>query len=131
MVTVESTNDFETTYNRLVAAIRENPNLTVFAELDHARAAAAVDLDLRPTRLVVFGSPALGTQLIQTQQTVGIDLPQKVLVYQDASGRVLVAYNAPGYLADRHGLSGVADVNDKVATALAGLVEAATSGGIP
>ncbi len=129
VVTVESTNNFETTYDRLVAAIKENPNLTVIAELDHAAAAASVDLDLRPTRLVVFGNPALGTQLMQSQQTVGIDLPQKVLVYQDASGRVFVAYNEPSYLADRHGLSGVADVNDKVTAALAGLVEAATSGG--
>lgn len=52
-----------------------------------------------------------------------------MLVYQDASGRVFVAYNAPSYLADRHDLSGVAGVTDTVATALAGLAEAATSGG--
>lgn len=129
IVTVESANDFETTYARLLAAIIGNPNLSVVAELDHAANAASVGLTLRPTRLVVFGNPALGTPLMQSQQTAGIDLPQKVLVYQDASGRVSVAYNAPAYLADRHGLSGVAEVTATVATALARLAEAATSRG--
>lgn len=129
VVTVESANDFGTTYARLLASITGNPNLSVVAELDHAENAASVGLTLRPTRLVVFGNPALGTQLMQSEQTVGIDLPQKVLVYQNASGRVFVAYNAPTYIADRHDLDGVTDVTGTIATALANLVRVATSAG--
>jgi uncharacterized protein (DUF302 family) len=127
VVSVESDNSFGATYDRLVAAIAENPNLTVIAELDHAANAASVGLDLRPTRLVVFGNPALGTQLMQSEQTVGIDLPQKVLVYEEADGTVRLAYNSPGFLADRHDLDDVGDVLDTIETALEALAEAATS----
>lgn len=128
VVSVESANDFETTYGRLVAAIEGNANLTLVAELDHAANAASVGLDLRPTRLVVFGNPALGTPLLQAGQTVGIDLPQKVLVYEDASGTVRLAYNSPDYLVDRHSLDGVADVADTIEAALGSLAQTATAG---
>ena len=126
VVEEESANDFETTYARLRAAVSGNPNLTVVAELDHQANAASVDLELRPTRLLVFGNPALGTQLMQDEQTIGIDFPQKMLVYEDARGRVFVAYNDPGYLADRHDLDASDDVTDAVETALQALAEAAT-----
>ena len=127
VVTTQSENDFETTYSRLRSAISGNENLTIVAELDHAANAASVGLPLRPTRLVVFGNPALGTQLMQSEQTVGIDLPQKMLVYEDAEGVVHVAYNDPDFLADRHDLDGVADVTDTIGTALENLAAAATS----
>ena len=127
VVTEASANDFEATYERLRAAIDGNENLRIVAELDHAANAASVDLELRPTRLIVFGNPALGTQLMQSEQTVGIDLPQKMLVYEDADGDVFVAYNDPDFLADRHDLDDVSDVNDTIETALATLAEAATS----
>lgn len=129
VVSVESANDFETTYSRLMAAITGNPNLTVIAELDHAANAASVGLSLRPTRLVVFGNPALGTPLLQSEQTVGVDLPQKVLVYEDAGGTVRLAYNDPGYLVRRHDLDGVSDVADTIGTALEALAETATTAG--
>ena len=127
VVEEESANDFETTYSRLRSAISSNPNLTIVAELDHAENAASVDLELRPTRLVVFGNPRLGTQLMQDEQTIAIDLPQKVLVYEEADGSVFVAYNDPDYLADRHDLDDSDDVNDTIETALQTLTEAATS----
>ena len=127
VVTAQSANDFETTYSRLRSAISENENLTIVAELNHAANAASAGLELRPTRLIVFGNPALGTQLMQREQTVGIDLPQKMLVYQDAEGVVRVAYNDPAFLADRHDIDGLADVTDTIGTALETLAAAATS----
>lgn len=127
VVDEESANDFETTYGRLLAAVAANPDLTVVAELDHAQNAASVGLELRPTRLVVLGNPALGTRLMRDEQTVGIDLPQKVLVYQDADGDVFVAYNDPDYLAARHDLDDSDDVLGTVEDALEALAEAATS----
>ncbi|MDT0632816.1 DUF302 domain-containing protein [Rubrivirga sp. S365] len=128
VVTATSANDVGATYAGLVSAIESNPNLTVMAELDHAANAASVGLELRPTRLVVFGNPALGTPLMQDEQTVGIDLPQKMLVYEDAAGRVVVAYNDPGYLAERHDLDDSDEVIDRVRGALRALAAAAVSG---
>ena len=118
VVTVESLDGVDVTYGRLLDAIEGNPNLTVVAELDHQANAARVGLDLGPIRLVVFGNPALGTPLMQRGQTVGIDLPQKMLVYQDTDGETRVAYNDPGYLAERHDLgspSQVATIRDALA----------------
>ena len=123
VVTTVSANDFAATYDRLRTAIAGNENLTIVAELDHQANAASVGLELGPTRLLVFGNPALGTPLMQRGQTVGIDLPQKMLVYQDGSGTVRVAYNA-----DRHGLSGAGDVTATVSAALQALTATATSG---
>ncbi len=110
VVTVASADDVATTYGRLRSAIAGNPNLTIVAELDHQANAASVGLELPPIRLIVFGNPALGTPLMQAGQTVGIDLPQKMLVYQGADGETRVAYNDPGFLADRHGLGSPAEV---------------------
>lgn len=122
ILTVISTTDMDTTYNSLIAAITGNEALTVVAEVDHAANAQSVGLALDPTRLVIFGNPAVGTPLMQVDQTIGIDLPQKMLVFENA-GVVTVAYNDPAYLIERHGITGV-DVSG-IATALAGLANAA------
>jgi len=84
-----------------------------------------VGLDLAPTRLVVFGNPNLGTPLMQSAQTLGIDLPQKMLVYENADGEVNVAYNDPAFLAARHGVEGNADVLTTITNALNNLSEVA------
>lgn len=75
LVTVESTYGFEETYDRLKGAIEKNDQLSIIAEVDHAANAKSVGMDLRPTRLIVFGNPKLGTQLMQSEQSAGIDLP--------------------------------------------------------
>ena len=80
--------------------------LTVFAEIDHAAGAAAVGLDLRPTTVLIFGNAKGGTPLMQAAQTIGIDLPLKMLVWQDAAGATWVSYNDPAWLAQRHGIAG-------------------------
>ncbi|MGB7395190.1 MAG: DUF302 domain-containing protein, partial [Pricia sp.] len=92
-------------YSRLRTAIEGNPNLRIIAELDHQANAASVDLELRPTRIIIFGNPNLGTPLMQNAQTTALDLPQKMLVWTDADGVGHVAYNDPAFLAERHGIT--------------------------
>jgi uncharacterized protein (DUF302 family) len=76
----------------------------VFARIDHAAGASRAGLSLRPTELLIFGNATAGTPLMQTAQTIGIDLPLKALAWEDESGRVWLSYNDPGWLAQRHGL---------------------------
>jgi len=73
--------------------------MNVFARIDHA---AEVGLTLRPTELIIFGNARGGTPLIQPNQTVGIDLPLKALVWQDAAGKTLISYNEPSWITQRH-----------------------------
>ncbi len=92
------------TMDRLEAEVVAR-GMTVFSRIDHAAGAVAVDLPLRPTELLIFGHPRAGTPLMQSVQTIGIDLPSKALVWQDASGDTWISWNDPSWLAQRHGLS--------------------------
>ena len=103
LVTVRSQHGPEETMNRLGAAVRAK-GMTVFAQIDHAAGAEAVGLPLRPTEVLVFGNARSGTPLMQSNQTMGIDLPLKVLVWQDEGGVTWLSYNDPDWLARRHGL---------------------------
>ena len=103
LVTVRSQHGPEETMNRLGAAVRAK-GMTVFAQIDHAAGAEAVGLPLRPTEVLVFGHARSGTPLMESSQTMGIDLPLKVLVWQDEGGVTWLSYNDPGWLAHRHGL---------------------------
>jgi uncharacterized protein (DUF302 family) len=107
LVTLRSAHDFQTTLDRLLKAL-EVKGVTVFARIDHAAGAAGVGLPLRPTTLVIFGNPAAGTPLMQAEQTAGIDLPLKALVWQDAGGAVNLSYNDPAWIAARHAPGGEA-----------------------
>ncbi len=86
--------------------ILDAKGLNVFATVDHEKNAAGAGLELRPTRVVIFGNPKVGTPLMQCQQTIAIDLPQKVLIWEDEQGQVQLAYNDPQYLGGRHRLDG-------------------------
>lgn len=123
--TMTSTQDMESTWSALVTAIQNVEALGIFAELDHAANARNVDMELDPTRLVVFGNPAAGTPLMQAEQTIGIDLPQKMLVFEDADGVVTIAWNDPVYLAERHGITGQDERLVAISDVLAGLAETA------
>ena len=102
--------------------------LTIFARIDHAAGAAAVGLPLRPTELLLFGNAKGGTPLMQAVQTIGIDLPLKVLVWQDASGDTWLSYNDPSWLAKRHGLAHEAETPvQALAAALDALARTATT----
>jgi uncharacterized protein (DUF302 family) len=91
------------TMDRLVAEVKAK-GLTIFARVDHAGGAAEVGMQLRPTELLIFGNARGGTPLMQANQLAGIDLPLKALVYEDAAGKVWLAYNNPSWIAQRHGL---------------------------
>ena len=126
LVVTSSAYDAETTYRRLVSAVEAAGPLRIIAEVDHAANAARVGLELRPTKLLVFGNPNLGTPLMQAQQTIGIDLPQKMLVWEGADEQVYVAYNDPYYLAERHGIAADQPQLATIAGALARLTKQAT-----
>ena len=111
------------TLDRLEAALKEK-GIGIAARIDHAENAAMVDMELSPTELLVFGNPKLGTPLMQENVLVGLDLPMKVLAYEDADGAVHVAYTAPETLAERYGLT-EAEVVEAMADALKGLTDGA------
>jgi uncharacterized protein (DUF302 family) len=81
----------------------ESKGVTVFAVVDHSGEAAKVGMSLAPTKLLIFGSPKAGTPLMAAAPSAALDLPLKILVWQDGAGKVWVSYNSPQYLQDRHG----------------------------
>jgi uncharacterized protein (DUF302 family) len=127
LTTIRSSFGPEDTMTKLEAEVRAK-GMTVFAHIDHAAGAAAVGLSLRPTDLLVFGNAKGGTPLMQSDQTVGIDLPLKALVWQDASGTTWLSYNDPSWVAKRHGLGAEAEATVKaMAVALNAVTKAATA----
>lgn len=125
LISVKSSHDVQTTADRLENALREK-GMTVFIRINHAEGAQRVGEKLRPTELLIFGNPKVGTPLMQCSQTVAIDLPQKALVWQDEVGQVWLSYNDPAYLARRHGITECDDVIKKVEKALKNFARAAT-----
>jgi uncharacterized protein (DUF302 family) len=105
LTTIASGHGPKATMDRLEAEVKAK-GMTVFARIDHAAGAAADGLPLRPTEVLIFGNARGGTPLMQSVQTIGIDLPLKALVWQDAAGSTWLSYNDPVWLAQRHGLQG-------------------------
>ncbi len=103
LVTVACRHSVKEAIDRLEAALRAK-GVTVFARVDHAAGAATVDMPLRPTEVLIFGNPKAGTPLMQEKQTIGLDLPLKILAWEDEKGSVWLTYNAPEWLARRYGL---------------------------
>ena len=127
LTTIKSSHAPRETMNRLEAAVTAK-GLTVFARIDHAEGASAVGLSLRPTEVLIFGNAKGGTPLMQAVQTIGIDLPLKALVWQDASGDTWLSWNDPAWLAARHGISGAeAAVAGKLAAMLDDVAKTATA----
>lgn len=125
IITKQSTQNFEDTYQKLRQVIDNNPNLKIILELDHQANAAKADLILNPTRIIMFGNPKLGTPLMLSSQSTGLDLPQKILVTEDKSGAVHLRYNDPLYLQDRHNISDRKEVLTKISGALDKITNAA------
>jgi uncharacterized protein (DUF302 family) len=84
-------------------SIAQARGVTVFAKIDFSGDAAKVNLTLRPTGMVILGNPAAGTPVMSAAPTSAIDLPLKILAFEDAEGHTWVAYNDPKYLQRRHG----------------------------
>jgi len=129
MVVTPSTASFDATWDSIIATLEANPNIGIVAVVDHAAAAASVGLALAPTREVFFGNPALGTPLMQANQTAGIDLPQKIAVWETPEGDVFVGYNSTEYLQTRHDLGDVATL-PTIAGALSAITGAAVGDGV-
>jgi uncharacterized protein (DUF302 family) len=113
------------TMDRLETEIHAQ-GMTVFARIDHATGASEAGLELRPTELIIFGNARGGTPLMQSVQTVGIDLPLKALVLEDASGTTWLLYNEPSWIAQRHGVANAEPVVSKMSAALSAISRKAT-----
>ncbi len=126
LVVMDSPHAVDETADRLEAAL-DARGMTVFARIDHAGGARDAGLQLAPTELVIFGNPKVGTPLMNCTRSVAIDLPQKMLIWEDDAGQVRVAYNDPAYLKSRHGVEGCDEVFARVAGALDSFAKAAIS----
>lgn len=125
LVTLESVYAVGETLERFERAATDK-GMTVFARIDHAAGAAKVGKELRPTEVLIFGNPQAGTPLMQSRQTVGIDLPMKALAWADSDGQVWLTYNDPAYLVRRHNISDRDPLVEKMRKALRELSAAAT-----
>jgi uncharacterized protein (DUF302 family) len=127
LTTIQSNFGPKDTMNKLEAAVQAK-GMTVFARIDHAAGATAAGLTLRPTEVLIFGNAKGGTPLMNSVQTIGLDLPLKALVWQDASGSTWLSYNDPAWLAKRHGIGAETEpaVNNMTA-ALNAVAKAATT----
>lgn len=126
LLTFASSHSVAETTDRLVVALKRK-QMKIFSRIDHAASAKALGLDLRPTELVIFGNPKIGSKLMQCGQTVAIELPMKALVWQNSDGKVQVGFNAPTYLKQRHGLAECDGILEKVSAALTHFGKTATA----
>lgn len=114
------------TLRRVRAAVASH-GMAILAHIDHAAAATEVGMELRPTELLIFGDPQVGTKLMQASKTIGIDLPLRILAWTDDSGTTWLAYNEPSWIAARHGArSGTDRVLGTMRKALAAIADKAT-----
>ena len=127
LITLSSRYPASDTMERLLAALAKR-SMTVFARIDHAAGATAAGLSLLPTEVLIFGRAKGGTPLMKSVQTIGLELPLKALVWQDASGNTWLSYNDPAWLAKRHGVGAETEpaVNNMTA-ALSAVAKAATT----
>jgi uncharacterized protein (DUF302 family) len=128
LTTVKSQYGPDETVTRLENSIASH-GLTVFARIDHAAGAKEVGMDLPSTRVVIFGSPKSGTPLMQMSDTIGLQLPLKILVRQQADGETFLAYEDPVWIARRYGLAeAAAPIVAKMQTAMAAIAGEAAAG---
>jgi uncharacterized protein (DUF302 family) len=125
LITSQSQFGAKETAARLEAEIKQR-GMAVFARIDHAALAVEAGLSLRPTEVILFGNPRGGTPLMQANQTIGIDLPLKALVWEDASGKAWLTYNDAAWLANRHQITGVEQVIAALNQALGNIASKST-----
>ena len=125
LVSIKSPYPARETMTRLESLVKER-GLTVFARVDHAAGAAKIGMTLRATEVLIFGNPQGGTPFMLCAQTLGIDLPLKALVWEDAAAQVWLSYNDTAFLARRHGAPDCPAV-ENLRRALAGITEAVTT----
>ena len=127
LTSIQSNFGSKETMDRLETEIRAN-GMHVFARIDHAAGAAEVGLPLAPTDVIIFGNARGGTPLMQSVQTVGIDLPLKILVWRDAVNNTWLSYNETSWIAQRHGVAGRESTVDKMSDLVRAIAREAAGG---
>jgi len=126
MINIKSDFSVVKTADRLENILKKK-GMTLFNRIKHSEGAAKVDIELRETELMIFGNPKVGSPLMKCQQSIAIDLPQKVLIWEDEKSNVWISYNSPQYLVKRHQLEGCTKVLSKIENALAKMTKAAAT----
>lgn len=126
LITVASANTGQQTFDRLKAAIEAKGPLTIMATVDHSANAKKASLTLEPTWVVIFGNPKMGTPMMIKQPTMGLFLPQRMLVYE-RNGKAHITYNDPAWVAKRHNLTGEDERLKKIGALLASLAKTAAT----
>ncbi|MDH3327403.1 MAG: DUF302 domain-containing protein [Gammaproteobacteria bacterium] len=125
VITVKSKFKVAHTVDRLKAVVTKK-GMKVIADVDHAKAAKSIGKRIPPTELVIFGNPKIGAPMMECARSIAIDLPQKMLIWEDRAGQVWMSYNDPAYIANRHKLDKhCRGALKKVARTLANLSKAA------
>jgi len=125
IVRIKSNNSVTATIDKLETVLKKK-GMTIFTRVDHTAGAEKAGLKIRPTELLIFGNPKVGTPLMLCSQTAALDLPQKSLAYEDENGQVWLVYNDPAYMAKRHNIKGCENAVQKVTNALATFASVAT-----
>jgi len=125
LIRVQSAHNVTTTADRLERILKKK-GMTLFARINHAQGAKKVGKKLRPTELLIFGNPKVGTPLMQCGASIAIDLPQKALIAEDENGQVWLSYNDPKYLAKRHRTKGCDQLIQKIENVLGNFAKATT-----
>ena len=126
LINVQSDFNVKETTDRLENILNEK-GMTIFNQINHSDAAQKVGVELRKTRLIIFGNPKVGSPLMQCQQSIAIDLPQKAIIWEDDKSKVWISYNDPRFLGKRHNIVGCDEVITKVEKALSGITKAAAT----
>jgi uncharacterized protein (DUF302 family) len=126
LISMKSPHDVTTTTDRFEESLAAK-GMTIFARINHTEGALKVGEELRPTELIIFGNPKVGTPLMQCAQSIAIDLPQKSLIWEDENGQVWLSYNDPVYMARRHNIRNCDEVLNKISNALGNFAKAATA----
>ena len=126
LITIKSAHSAEETLNRLEQVLKKK-GIRIFARISHKENAEGVKLSIRPTELLIFSNPKLGTHFFTSNQTAGIDLPMKAMAWEDEKGQTWLTYNDPAYIAKRHGISDRAEIVGKMRGALVKFSSMATA----
>ena len=126
LISKKSPYSVKVTLDRLEAVLKEK-GFTIALRWNHAARAKGVGMALRPTELLLFGNPKVGTHFFTSQQTAGIDLPMKALAWEDENGQVWLTYNDPAFIARRHGITDRDPVVAKMTGALKKFTDAAVA----
>ena len=125
LISKKSNYSVKETLNRLEDVLKKK-GITIALRWSHSENGKKVGIPIRPTELLIFGNPKLGTNFFTSKQTAGIDLPMKALAWEDENGQVWLTYNDPAYIAKRHGIKDRDEVVKKMTGALDKLTSAAT-----